>query len=320
MTSLLSARLIAGGIKSFLPVRKKYTGTGGSDSARYCYASWLRHAVTIADVMPAFQPRVLAELGPGDSLGLGLAALMSGVERYVALDVLAHTNVQANLCVLDELVALFRQRAEIPGDAEFPNLYPRAVQHEFPARALAAMGLTPDTNDDRVADIRHALHEAATTRSDDRLIRYLCPWPTATVTPGSVDLIVTQAVLQDMDHWVKDDVLATAFAAMARWLRPGGVMSHQVNLAFPDTDNWNDHWCYGDLAWRIIRGRRPYYVNRVPASEYLRMCERFGFELVAVHPVHSVREARRSKLSRRFRDLPDTDYTTHALHFIAVKR
>jgi hypothetical protein len=320
INSLLSARLIAGGIKSLLPVRKTYTGTGGSDSARYCYATWLRHLVTIADAVPGFQPKMVAELGPGDSLGLGLAALLSGVERYTALDVLAHTSVDANLGILGELVTLFRQRSDIPGDAEFPGLYPRVAQHEFPAEALARLGLSPDTSDGRIDAIRRAIRASADGATGESAIRYLCPWPTATVTPGTIDLIVTQAVLQDMDHWAHDDVLEAAFAAMARWLRPGGVMSHQVNLAFPDTEHWNDHWAYGDLTWRVIRGKRPYYVNRVPASEYLRLCSRFGFDVVDTRPVRAEHEAPRSAHSRRFRGLPESDYTTCALHFVAVKR
>ena len=317
---LLSAKLVAGGIKSFLPVRKKYTGTGGSDSARYCYGSWLRHAIAIAEAVPGLRPRVIAELGPGDSLGLGIAALLSGVERYVALDVLAHTNVDANLKILSALTDLFRARVEIPGEDEFPELYPRVAERGFPASALASLGLVPDISDDRVNSIRRAILDSNGSSPTDPVLRYLCPWPTASLEPGSVDLIVTQAVLQDMDHWTGTDALSIAFEAMARWLKPGGAMSHQVNLAFPDTEHWNQHWAYGELAWKIIRGRRPYYVNRVPASEYLRLCERHHFEVVAVRPVVADGGVPRAKLPRRFRNLPATDYSTRAVHFVAVRR
>lgn len=317
---LLSARLLAGGVKSFLPVRKKYTGTGGSDSARYCYGAWLRHAISIAEAVPDLRLRVIAELGPGDSLGLGIAALLSGVERYVALDVLAHTNVDANVRILSSLTELFRASADIPGEDEFPELYPRVADRGFPARALAALGLVPDVSDSRVNSIRRALLDSNGSAPADALLRYLCPWPTASLESGSIDLIVTQAVLQDMDHWHGADALSTAFEAMSRWLKPGGAMSHQVNLAFPDTEHWNQHWSYGELAWTIIRGKRPYYVNRVPASEYLRLCEQYGFEVAAVHPVMTDEGVPRVKLPRRFRNLPSSDYTTRAVHFVAVRR
>jgi hypothetical protein len=319
-TQLLSARLLAGGIKSFLPVRKKYTGTGGSDSARYCYGAWLRHAITVAEAAPALRPRVIAELGPGDSLGLGIAALLSGIERYVALDVLAHTNVEANVEILARLAELFRARADIPGEDEFPELYPRVADRRFPVSALTTLGLVPDATDSRVGAIRQAIRGSNGSAPSDAAIRYLCPWPTASLEPGSVDLVVSQAVLQDMDHWTGTDALSAAFEAMSRWLKPGGAMSHQVNLAFPDTEHWNQHWAYGELAWKIIRGRRPYYVNRVPASEYLRLCERYGFEVAAVTPVAAEEGVPRVKLPRRFRDLPASDYTTRAVHFVAVKR
>ena len=318
---LLSTRLLAGGIKSYLPIRKTYTGTGGSNSARYCYSAWLRHLVTIAGAVPELRPRVVAELGPGDSIGLGLAALLSGADRYVALDVLAHTNVGVNLPILDELVALFRDRADIPADDEFPELYPRIDAQRFPAKILNLLELRPDTSDQRVAALRHAIGRLEAGPSEDAEIRYLCPWPTAAVEPGSIDLIVTQAVLQDIwDHWTEPDALRTAFSAMARWLKGGGVMSHQVNLAFPDTDRWNEHWSYGELTWKLIRGRRPYYVNRVPASEYLRLCEEHGFEVVDVTPVYADGGVPHSKLPRRFSNLASADYATRAVHFVAVKR
>jgi hypothetical protein len=319
-TNLLSARLLAGGIKSFLPVRKKYTGTGGSDSARYCYGAWLRHAITVGEAVPDLRPRVIAELGPGDSLGLGIAALLSGIERYVALDVLAHTNVEANVEILATLTDLFRARADIPGEDEFPELYPRVADRRFPASALTTLDLVPDATDARVEEIRKAIRGSNGSASSSAAMRYLCPWPTASLEPGSVDLVVSQAVLQDMDHWTGTDALSVAFEAMSRWLKPGGTMSHQVNLAFPDTEHWNQHWAYGELTWKIIRGRRPYYVNRVPASEYLRLCERYGFDVEAVTPVMAEEGVPRVKLPRRFRDLPASDYTTRAVHFVAVKR
>lgn len=317
---LLTAKLLAGGIKSFLPVRKKYTGTGGSDSARYCYGAWLRHATAIAEAVPTLRPRIIAELGPGDSLGLGIAALLSGVERYVALDVLAHTNVAANVEMLSTLTDLFRTRAEIPGEDEFPELYPRVTDRCFPVEALAKLGLVPDVNEDRLETIRQAILMSNGSAPADAVLRYLCPWPTASLEPGSIDLVVSQAVLQDMDHWTGADALSTAFEAMARWLKPGGAMSHQVNLAFPDTEHWNQHWAYGELTWRVIRGRRPYYVNRVPASEYVRLCEEYGFQIAAVTPVVADEGVPGVKLPRRFRNLPASDYTTRAVHFAAVKR
>ena len=67
-------------------------------------------------------PGVVAELGPGNSLGIGLSTLLSGADRYHAFDVVPHAQVNHNLAVLDELIALFKARADIPGPAEFPQV------------------------------------------------------------------------------------------------------------------------------------------------------------------------------------------------------
>ena len=72
-------RLMLGGLKSYFPVlHAGYKGTAGHTTAAYCYSVWLRHLSIITKAVPNFAPKVVVELGPGDSLGLGCAALLSG--------------------------------------------------------------------------------------------------------------------------------------------------------------------------------------------------------------------------------------------------
>ena len=86
-------------------------GTGGSNSASYCYDVWINHLTLLHQVGLQKIPNAIAELGPGDSLGIGLAALLSGANEYYALDVRKYSNTEMNLKVLDELVDVFRNRS-----------------------------------------------------------------------------------------------------------------------------------------------------------------------------------------------------------------
>ena len=97
-------------------------GTGGSTSARYCYAVWLRHLTAAAAAVPDVSLGTVVELGPGDSLGTGLAALLAGAGQCLCLDVVPHNDPARDLRVFEDLVHLFAQRADIPGDREFPEM------------------------------------------------------------------------------------------------------------------------------------------------------------------------------------------------------
>lgn len=50
--------------------------SGGTISARYCYFVWLRHLVKAYENGLKTRFNRVAELGPGDSLGVGLAAMI----------------------------------------------------------------------------------------------------------------------------------------------------------------------------------------------------------------------------------------------------
>jgi hypothetical protein len=120
------------GIATFVPRRNQdCTEGGGTDSAQYCYSVWLRHIVMAKSNGLNPYPKIVGELGPGDSLGIGLAALISGADKYYAFDVVEHANIERNLKIFDELVKLFVNRTAIPSDYDFPRVKPYLDGYDF---------------------------------------------------------------------------------------------------------------------------------------------------------------------------------------------
>ncbi len=146
-----SARLLA------RKVTRRVKRTGGSGSARYCYSVWLRHLVKAAEAGLPTELRSIVELGPGDSIGVGLASLLTGAEEYVALDQVAFARSQSNIAVFDGLVELLHQRSPIPDNLEFPEIRPRLADYSFPAEVLSDTRLTPALDLFRVARLRRAI-------------------------------------------------------------------------------------------------------------------------------------------------------------------
>ncbi len=312
----MNPKMILGGMKSYVPWLCDFTGTGGTTVPAYCYSVWLRHlAIMHGHGLPT-EPKTVVELGPGDSIGVGLAAMLCGAESYRALDVVRHSDLERDTLMLEELVDLLTVRERIPGDNVFPGLYPRLQSYDFPEDVLTRERLARSLVPDRIAGIRDSLRRAGDPSDTASPIRYICPWTDASsVETDSADLVLSHVVLQDIVE------LPAVFDAMRKWLRPGGIMSHQIDFSSADKEgSWNNHWAYSDQAWRLVRGRRPYYINREPLSTYLRLFGENGFRVIAVTPRTNQRSHPREQLAASFRNLDDADMTTSAAHILAVRQ
>jgi hypothetical protein len=222
--------------------------------------------------------------------------------------------------VLDELVELLEHRAPIPDGRLFPNLLPALPSYAFPNRLFTDDGPRQMRLDgERVESIRAALLERKQVLYDDVPVGYAAPWGPRTLDRRSVDLVLSQAALQHIPHDPERSELSGTFAAMSRWVKPGGVISHQVDFGFPGHGPWNQHWHHSDAAWRVVRGNRPFFENRVPCSIYLRLCEEYDFEVVSVRRVEAA-GLPREQVAPRFRDLPEEDFVTSSAHIVAVRR
>jgi hypothetical protein len=304
----MNQKTLVSGIATFIPGamwlyhRRAKTGGGKASLARYCYSVWLRHSMlAYANGLCTRIPRRVAELGPGDSIGLGIAALLSGAESYSGFDVYPYSNLANNIRVFDELLPLFRNRVPVP--TEFDDVRPAVQRTDFP------QFLEPDLSPHNIERIRYSILHPNEPGS---AIRYQAPW-NDNVQPGTVDMIFSQAVLEHVD-----DVAGT-YRTMYQWLAPGGLMSHQIDLRSHGTAHQlNGHYTIGDVSWRLMRGRRPYWINRVPRSEHITLLRSAGFDSINVL-TEACEALPRAQLARPFRHLTDDDIKACGLFVQARK-
>ena len=298
--------LVTKGLLTYIPgllSLRPAGGTGGTDSAVYCYGVWMKHLALLAHHGAAVPPRAVVELGPGDSLGIGLCALLSGADKLYALDVSPFAAAEQNVQIFDALVQLFHNRAPRPMQG-WPDFDPLLGSDLYPSAILTEEVLRHSLARDRLQRLRRALVEPQAPVSDI-CIRYIVPWPHhKDFATGSIDLVISHAVLE----YVSD--LQELYASCRQWLRPGGMMSHQIDFgAHALATCWNGHLSYPEWLWRLIVGRREVTISRMLCADHLRAIRAAGFEIVCELHHHRSDGLQREQLARRWRQDNEADLT-----------
>ena len=288
-------------------LRLRKASTGGTDSSRYCYAVWLRHLVVLGSRGFRVKGAHVGELGPGDSIGVGLAALLSGAQTYVGLDVFPFSARSDPNAILEDLIGMFSRREPIPGTDEFPAVRPRLPTYDFPDQAIVRDGF-----EGRVERIRADLRRGP---EDHRCVRYRAPWTSrAEIQVASLDLLFSQAVLQYATP------LRETYEALSAWLKAGAFSSHAIGFdAHGLSPFWNGHWAYSDRQWRCARGRREIFLNREPLGVHLALAKEVGLEVSYLQRERGGDGLPIGDLASPFRDLDAEDLETRGAFLIFRK-
>jgi SAM-dependent methyltransferase len=296
------------GVKSLI-----HMNTGGTNESRYCYSVWHRHLNNWRAANSQL-PQTAAELGPGDSLGIGFSALLSGVDQVHFLDVVKYWDSKRNLTIFEELVELFRSKAAIPNNGEYPLVTPALEDYSFPSNILTDEILKKSLDENRLNSIRKEILNI--DNPGNSFIKYQIPWFSSDIVqPDTLDFIYSQAVLEHVED------LDNTYMAMRRWLKPAGLMSHSIDFrSHGITPSWNGHWTFSDFEWQIVKGGKSFLINRQPYSKHLELHSKHGFDLIFDKPEKSANKYKRDQIAKTFRALSENDLTTSTTYILSRKK
>lgn len=270
------------------------------------YSKWLHHMCAVAEGSFIEPPEAVAEIGPGPACPAGIAALVAGCKRYYALDVVKHAEQPAMLSVFDEVCRLFARKTAL-----------RDWQGILPARPFP-VSLFPDSrlgellSPSRLEELKRDIGNPAA----DGAMQVMIPWhQRSVIKEGSLDMVFSTAAMEHVDD------LETAYRAMNLWVRPSGVVCHVIDYGCHEACNeWNGHWVCSDTLWRVLKGNRPYFINRRPHSLHVALLEGNGFRVLSERFVRKDSRFERTDLSPRLRDsLTEADLITNYCFLLARK-
>ena len=287
--------------------------TGGTVSATYCYGVWMKHLTFLYERGLRSVPNTVAELGPGDSLGVGLCALLSGANHYIGLDAYPFAAEEENLRIFKELVSCFKKRKERPrkGWPDFDSYLDRSL---FPGHILSVDHLEKTLSEKRLLEIENAIKRIQNP-GQTITIEYHAPWQNKkNELNNSIDLLISHSV---MEHVVD---IEDAYSIFKTWIKPGGWMTHQIDFnSHGITKIWNAYWKYPEWIWKLILGKRPFLINREPCSKHLNCIESNGFEPLTVLKRKEEKGIGKEKLAPKWENLSDEDLKCSGL-FVQSRR
>lgn len=311
---LLKAHALAKGAVSYVPGSYSlFRANRGFARAEYFYGVWLKHLTLLDEATNCGVPQSIAELGPGDTIGVGIAALLSGARRYIGVDTKPFASRANNAAMADQLISMFKAREPFhpSGLPDFTHLLD---ERSFPSRLLSEQKLAESLATERLGELDRSIRAAFNDEPTD-MISYCAPMSEeAAVAKNSVDVVISHSVLE---HVVD---LPELIRSTFMWLRPGGLCSHQFDLRSHNmARTWDGHRAFGDRSWRMVAGARPITINRLPFSRILQCFENAGFDTLRVDRIRGEPTIARESLCSLWRDATDDDLHTEGGYVIARK-
>src|ERR1039457_4517717 len=107
---------------------------------------------------------------------------------------------------------------------------------------------------------------------------------------------------------------------MEKWLKPLGLMSPTIDFKLMGvTQIWNGHWTFSDLEWKIVKGGKPFLINRQPFSEHMKLQSKYGFKILVNVPTKLENKLNRNQLSTEFKNISEEDITTSGTYILSKK-
>ena len=311
-------KAIVKGLITFIPgVYEKHKDSKpksghSSSNAKFCYSLWLRILVSLDELNIDNKLSFVAELGPSHSFGVGLCALLCGAEKYIALDIENNYNPCLTQSIFEELIELFNKREPIPDDSIFPQINIRIKNYDFPEYIFTEDLLTQTLNENRLKQILSDIQRADIKHT--QYISYYSPWQLQNnklkIKEQNIDLVFSRAVLEHVDSPEK------IYRDLNEITEINTLMIHDIEYHSHGLSKyWNGHMFFDKYIWKLIKGKRHYFINRCSHTEQEKLTSEYGFKII-----HSERIIKQSVITKKKQGIPVNDLQTYGGVIVSKKR
>lgn len=206
----------------------------------------------------------IGEIGSGGSVGVGICALLSGCEKYYALEIQESFDINQNLKILEEVVLLFKNRTSISDKYKKINL--KVKDHSYPAGIIKPNflqeSIISEIKDDILNQFRNSKRIIVNKKWNSQL-------------PVKLDFIFSRAV---MEHVSNPGVV---YKDINHNLKPGSVMFHDIEFhSHGITKRTDGHYLIPEYLWKVIYGKRRFFLNRWNKEEHENSIITNGFQII----------------------------------------
>jgi len=266
---ILLFRAIIKGILTYIPlferirlIKKKNSKHSGSN-ALFCYTIWLSILIYLKK-NNANKIYRIGELGTGGAIGIGICAMLTGMNKYYVLDIEGSYNIENNLKLLADLVTLFKK--ETPIIRKFKQLNLTVDNNAFPRNLIMPLYL----DDDFVAEIKE---EILSGFKKKKKIIILNPWMSSSNL--NLDFIFSRAVMEHVD---KPEIV---YSGLTSHIIENGFMLHDIEFHSHGISKYPcGHQRISNTIWKLISGKRKYFLNRWKFDDHLKAISEIGFETI----------------------------------------
>lgn len=251
---------------TFILDKKKEKSRHSGSQAEFCYTLWLSMLRQFEENGIQHKLDAVGEIGTGGSLGVGICALLTGSQRFYGLELDQSFDKNLNLKILDDLVLLFRNNSRISD--KFRQLNIKVNSLDFPNNLVEPEYL----NSDLIAEIQNDIESGFIAKKRISIIKN---WESQRSL--NLDFIFSRAV---MEHVANPD---TVYNAATKHLSFGSFMFHDIEFhSHGLTKKIDGHYDLHPLLWKIIVGKRPFFLNSWKLHDHLSAIKRIGFKIKEV--------------------------------------
>ena len=270
MTDSKIIKAFAKGLLTYIPGvssllnKKKQTSKHSGSHAEFCYALWLSILVLLKENEIYPELNEVGEIGCGGSLGVGICALLTGSKKYYPLEIDVVFDKEENLKMLDELIVLLKNKTRIAD--KYKQLNIKIDNYDYPGNSIKPLFLQESI----IAEIREDIINGFENSTRIILIK---DWEK--VPPIKLDFIFSRAVMEHVA--VPDDI----YKAIHYHLKPDSYMFHDIEYhSHGLTKRIDGHYSIPYYVWKIIYGKRQYFLNRWKSKDHLISINSKGFQII----------------------------------------